>query len=283
MAWSDFQEMRATMDDIDAASAEATATMLAAAPTAYFDLLDYLPDATAGVVELYGQAARDTAVTYLVATAPTILGSIVTDQPTKRALVTAAGRVALWALTETGPGQQVMTDLLLPKLYTGASRLVRSQGRGLIRDVADDPRTPISARRIPRPGACNFCRMLSLNTYSSAEAAGQVVGHEAGSRGKNHTQAQRDAYLRKYGPRRRVLRSGGSQPLGASFHDHCKCEVYVSYAGEPDDIPYETHEMLEGYMDDYYLGLTAAQKDYGVSHPSTSQILAAMRKRNGAK
>lgn len=274
MAWVDFQEMRTSMIDIDAATAFGAVQILERAPKDYFDLLDYLPDATASAVELYGQASIDVAQTYAKKSlGNVILGELVMPSPSKVEIAKSAGKVALWALTETPAGQALVYDYALPKLYAGMSRLVRNQGRSYLSDVVERSKTPLSAQRIPQPDACNFCRMLSMNTYVSKEKAAVVTGSMRSKQQKNGT----------YSIPRHYLRSSHGQALGEKFHDHCKCEVLVTYEEEPPDIPYETQVMLDDYSDQYYLGIEKARAMYGDSHPNTSQILAGMRTLTGAK
>lgn len=282
MAWDDFEEYRQAAADIDAMVAASAIGILDAAPPGGDQLAQYLPDATAEMVELFGQASRDAAQTYVSTVAsPGVLSGLALGSPDS--LTLSATKVALWALTDTSVGEAIATEIVLPKLYGGMSRLARAQGRLLVDQVIQREPEALWAQRIPRAGACSFCRMLSTRTYDSEAAAGTVVGRDAGARGKNRTQAQRDAYRRKHGERRKVLRGGGKQALGSKFHSHCKCEVYVQRRGEPDGIPAETHDLLDTYYDEYYSGVERAQQEFGVKHPNTTQILAGMRMLTGAK
>lgn len=93
-------------------------------------------------------------------------------------------------------------------------------------------------RRIPQSGCCGFCAMLAtrdywVNTGRDVNPALTVIGRRGG------------------------IRRGHSQPLGESYHDHCKCTVSpVSEEIQPDD--YE--ERLDKYEDAYYLARERAER-----------------------
>lgn len=88
----------------------------------------------------------------------------------------------------------------LSRLTGGMVRIVTNSARDTITTaVATDPAKP-SFRRVARPGACRFCRMLAgRDNYPSEQAARVVVGRNGGRR--------------------------GSRPLGSTYHDACHCGV----------------------------------------------------------
>lgn len=280
MTWDAFKTYRGTQSEIHAATIYGAQRVLEAAPRDYFDLKDYLPAATVAAVELYGTASRDAAEVYLRdalrygGSTPSLpLGPLDVGK--------SATAVAYWALTETGTGQRLSTEVLLPKLATGMTRIVRNTGRDAISTVVERDDEARYWQRVPQSGACAFCRMLSTKVYTSKKAASIVVGRAAGSTGKGRTEAQRAMRLLKFGPPKRVLRSGGSQNLGDSYHDHCQCEPYVYSAigdrGLPDDVEY----MLDDYFDEYQAAEIAVGNDYPKGQAAQA-ILAKMREKTAA-
>jgi hypothetical protein len=140
-----------------------------------------------------------------------------------RARVQAMTRWALEPLFANAPS---VTDAPLPdrlivervtdRLTSGTPRLVRTGERDTVWGNAGiDPVRPRYAR-LARPGACDFCKMLAGRgaTYVSKESA-SVVGFDSEGRG----------------PRTRKQRRG-SQKVGSSFHDHCKCQPVALFPGD---------------------------------------------------
>lgn len=103
-------------------------------------------------------------------------------------------------------------------------------------NVAQDPAQARWVRK-PQPGACNFCLILasraSLNAwqtgrYTSRDSAAQVVG------------------------RGRASKTRGSRPLGAKYHDDCRCVAVPVWAGT--DVKAEHGFDPEALYDRYKAG-----------------------------
>lgn len=89
------------------------------------------------------------------------------------------------------------------------------------RSTVSDDRAVAYARQVGS-NPCDFCSMLSANTYKSAYAA----MYSAGGR----------------------KRAKAPQPLGATFHDHCKCTLVTLFGGELPDPAKGEQEFLKSWV-----------------------------------
>lgn len=129
-----------------------------------------------------------------------------------------------------------LTPLFRPQEFIGANilellagstqRLITNQGRDTIDVSARQDAATVSWRRVARPGACDFCKMLAGrgSVYRSQAAAGLVIG-----RGVDPSKAFNEDGSRKVGGIGGGVKARGSQEIASHYHDHCRCVVVPTF------------------------------------------------------
>lgn len=157
-------------------------------------LLDYVP----GLVDRYGQVAATVAAEYFEETtgaSATFVDAISPDGIQSSVRYFAGG---LW----TGEGGKVLAGVT-----AAASRYALQYGRSTIHQSSLDT-AGVSYARVPEPGACNWCLILS-------------------SRGA------------AYGSKK----SAGGE--GNDYHDECACQPVAVH--DDSELPYDPEELYEKY------------------------------------
>lgn len=140
---------------------------------------------------------------------------------------------ASWALA-VGNGEQAIA------LLTGSAE--RALFDGLRDTVVDNATREPGARwaRHASANACGFCRMLATRHvgknatfYSSAEAAGRVVG-------------RRQSAMAAFNQEPRKTRGAGS--LGSKYHDNCHCVATMIRPGQTYTPPPYVEQWNEDYI-----------------------------------
>lgn len=198
-------------------------------------LVANLPD----VVIPYADSAAEIAAQFYVElrdlTVPGGFDAVTTGVP-DRTRVEALARYALKPLF----GQSDSTVLSL--LSGGVQRTVANAGRATLFDNGyQDTVKPLWAR-VPRPGCCSFCGLLATRgaAYSSEESATGVVGRGVDpevTRGKRGGQG------------RGAGRTRGSQTVGSSYHDHCRCVPMPLHNGQSMQLPADVQKFEDAYND----------------------------------
>lgn len=122
----------------------------------------------------------------------------------------------------------------------------------------------VSFQRFPRAGACTFCQMLASrgDVYRTAESAGQVVG-----RGSARVRVAGQS-----GGQGGGVKARGTEPVGSTYHDACRCVVQPVIQGSP--IAEYAHETRRRYEDIYRGALTSPS---GKSLSDPADIMARWR------
>lgn len=199
-------------------------------------VVDAFPDIVDPFVAMAGQLAAtwfeesDPASNYVAVTAPAL--------PTER-----LRKSAVWALS--GDGLQGLT-----RLKGTTQRAVFDGARQTT--VLNAEATKSRWLRVPRPNACEFCKLLSLRqgpktTYLSEQSAIGVVGRNGKAR--------------------------GSRELGEKYHDDCYCQPVELRSTQTvsDVLDEETVKRLQQWSDEY----GKARANAGT--PDIKSILSAWR------
>jgi len=131
---------------------------------------------------------------------------------------------------------------LVFSLLSGGLTQVLSEAAAdtIIGNAELDP-APVGYQRVPSPGCCAFCGMLASRgaAYTSAEAAGRVVGRGVPV---EKTRGRR-------GGRGGGIRARGSRRLGEDFHDHCRCSAVPVHAGNSVEMQPDADKYFDSYAD----------------------------------
>lgn len=165
-------------------------------------------------------------------------------------------------------GLELGAMLVSKTLAVAGSRMMRQAGNGSIALNVGNDGSAYGYARVPEPGACEFCAMLSTRVYSSEHVALNVTGV---------TRRQIDAPSgTRNAPWVQYQRRGHTQPLGKEYHDDCNCEavpVFGTGGSQYDDI-FAVNPKAEEYLDIYGKAEQMAQES---GNRSNKDILANMR------
>lgn len=93
-------------------------------------------------------------------------------------------------------------------------------------------------QRVPAAGCCAFCAMLASRggSYASRESATRVVGR-----------GQSVVHRKRGGPKE--TRPRGSQRLGQTFHDNCRCSAVAVAEGNAVELGAQAEKYFKAYAD----------------------------------
>lgn len=185
---------------------------------------EYGPQAASAAADYYDEVRASTiglaATTYATTLIPDAPDDVVQD-------------ALSWALAPLFD-PSLNPDDTLGRTAGQLEKLVRAHARKTtFLNAAQDP---IGTRyaRVAQPDACAFCRLLATRgaDYRSAESALTAVGEI------DPRDPWRQDKLR--GPR-------GTQQIGESFHDNCRCDVIAVFPGETHEYAPQVSEWQEQY------------------------------------
>lgn len=244
------QAHRASSGVVEAASKELEVMMarLAGAPP---DVVrDALLEALPVLADKWGDAAATVAAELYEAKRSMYLGTNYAASLADAPDAMRTERLARWAV---GPLYDDVPDyaLAVSQVVGGFQRLIADQGRATIVENVDRDTGATGWARHASANACTFCRLLATRgaVYKSRDAAATVGGRSSG------------------GVR---TRTRGKSPLGARYHDACRCIAVPVFGGET----YEEAPYVKAWRDSYL--------DVGVTN-SLSESLTNMRADMGAR
>lgn len=217
-------------------------------------LLDYVP----GLVDEYGKVASTIAAEYFEETTGGTASLVDTYSPDAIAGSIRYHAGGLW----TGERNTVVAGV-----SAAARRHMLQRGRSTLYESA--LRNPgVSYARMPEPGACNWCLLLSSRGAVYAKDTAKKVSEARLFRGSGGKMGRRP---------------------GEDFHDDCRCDAVAVRDG--DDLPYDAEALYEGrYMpartaepaslinrDDFASNAAYEQRLHSISGMSDRAISARMR------
>lgn len=166
MSWDAYQSWRGNSAEILDATTHVTTLLMERAPDTT-DVFEYVATSAPVVLSSYALSAQDAALDYL-GTAQKASGlAPVLYQPTLAAVTwTMLEPIVKWALTDIVIPWTI--EQVLPRMVQGTTRLIANVGRETVQagvGEIDDA----YGRRVPRAGACAWCRLQSSVTHWSGE------------------------------------------------------------------------------------------------------------------
>lgn len=164
-------------------------------------------------------------------------------------------------------GQSDSTVLSL--LTGGVQRLIASAARDAVEMNGERDRAAVGFARIPRPGCCAFCGLMASRgpVYSSAQAAGRVVG-----RGSDVSTNFREDGTRRAGGQALGVRSRGTQSIGNTYHDRCHCVVTPVFQGGDPTIAQVVRATESKYLEQYRQVVGTSTSAYSLRNPDGAQF-----------
>lgn len=166
MSWDAFLKWRGETSEIADATTHVTTLLMERAPGGS-DVFEYVATAAPVVLSSYAQASQDSAVGYVKAASRAAGLGVVPWKPTA-AVVTAAmlEPIVKWALTDVVMPWAI--EEVLPKVVQGTTRLISNIGRETTQQGVGEI-DGVVGRRVPRAGACAWCRLQSAVTHWDGE------------------------------------------------------------------------------------------------------------------
>lgn len=228
----------------------------------------------AAIVTRYGQAAAAVAAQFyddvrrtqntkgaFRAAPANHIPQIITDKAVQSAFLGRRDEHVHQATTSDLPLEQRVPQ----RLDGSLQRHVLQAGRDTIAaNVEADPEKPRYVRVPQGDTTCAFCVLLA--SRDSATVLGRTID-------MTYTSANSAQFV--VGRGRDAVRSGGKQPLGQKYHDHCDCEPVPIFPGQH---PSDVSPNFNDYQDMYYKGAAEAG-----THRDAKKIIAAMRQLHGLK
>lgn len=164
--------------------------------------------------------------------------------------------------------QKFIGSDVLTMLAGFTQRMIADSGRDTIANSTAIETRRTYYQRVPKAGCCAFCALIASRgaAYRSAESAGAVQG-----RGVDASET-----AGKVGGQGKGLKSRGSQAIGDSYHDHCRCVVVPKFPGADNDYL----DYVEKHFSDQYGEVAAENANNGRDLKKT---LAAWRQEYGTK
>lgn len=166
MSWDAFQSWRRESAEIADATAYGTTLLMQRAPGGS-DVFEYMATAAPVVLSSYAQSSQDSALGYLTSAQRSAGLAPVLYRPAAAAITwMMLEPVVKWALTDVVMPWAI--EDLLPKVAQGTTRLVSNIGRETVQTGVGEI-DGAGGRRVPRAGACAWCRTMSAVTHWDGE------------------------------------------------------------------------------------------------------------------
>lgn len=166
MSWDAFQSWRRESEEIADATTGVTTLLMERAPGGS-DVFEYMATAAPVVLSSYAQSSQDAALGYLASAQRSARFSPVLYRPAAAAVTWAVLQpVVKWALTDIVMPWAI--EEVLPRMAQGVTRLVSNVGRETVQTGVGEI-DGAGGRRVPRAGACAWCRTMSAVTHWSGE------------------------------------------------------------------------------------------------------------------
>lgn len=166
MSWDAFQAWKRETVDIADATTGVTTLLMQRAPEGP-DVFEYVATSAPVVLSSYAQSSQDSALSYLGSAQRAAGLAPVLYKPSAATITwTMLQPVLKWALTDVVMPWTI--EQVLPRMAQGATRLVSNMGREAVQTgvgMIDGAQ----GRRVPRPGACAWCRLQSAVTHWDGE------------------------------------------------------------------------------------------------------------------